>query len=216
MLKPLVGALVVCCVLCSGCADAVTKIEKLNIAATPGPPKKEPVPVYESGGERPPRAMIPFARIIVSGNGYADREFLNGIIAKRAAELGADAALVNPPQTAYAGTVTTSVSAYSAVSQPVYAMGAVGFACVWSPSKIGVQWDDQYRVIDVTPDGPAARAGVRIGDRVLAIGGERVTGDPLAASRAALKMLPGASVAVELVAPDNQTRVVHVVPEANT
>lgn len=215
MVRAAILMLLVFCGFQQGCADSVTRVEMLDIGVAGGPPGRELVPVYEAGTSRPPRAVLPFAKITVSGNAHCDREYLHNVVSRRARDLGADVVLVNPPQVAYAGTVTTAVSAYSAVSQPVYGVGTVAFACVWAPARIGVQWDEQYKVLDVTPRSPAARAGVRIGDRLLAINGERVTGDQFAAYRAVAKLKPGDAVPVEFVGPDNQTRTLLITAEPN-
>jgi len=75
--------------------------------------------------------------------------------------------------------------------------------------------DEKNVVTDVRPGSAAANAGVRIGDRVLAVNGVRITGDQLAQFKAMAKAKPGDRTKVELVGPDNQTRTLDLTWDMN-
>ena len=61
----------------------------------------------------------------------------------------------------------------------------------------------------------AEKAGIVIGDRILAVGGERITGDQWAAYRATWRARPGQNLDVEIVRADGSRNVAHLMPTAN-
>jgi serine protease Do len=101
------------------------------------------------------------------------------------------------------------------------------------PSRLGLQMDDSLgdpdveqagqrwlagatmgvRVRDVSPDGPAARAGLRAGDRILTLNGVRVD-LPAALARMVARLPAGQSVALALQR-EGRTMELTLIPEAS-
>ncbi|MBI3818616.1 MAG: hypothetical protein HY286_08000 [Planctomycetes bacterium] len=202
--------------------SAAAGCKMANVVSTPLPtdvPAREKVvdivPYYAIGTSMPPKGGIPFAQIGAHGNGYADFEYLCNRIAKKAAELGADFAIVYDSRTNQGPTITSiygDLFSSTAISSTIQTLSVYGYALVNSPVSLGTKFDDKNVIIDITPDLSFARAGIKIGDRVLAIGGIRLTGDPWAKYRAINLMSPNVSVKIEVVGPDNTTRTVDCNP----
>lgn len=197
-----------------GCAMSNIQVRQLETGVQAGPKSNVPVPVYEQGISTPPRAVMRFALLTAVGNGYSNNESLKRDMAARGAQLGADCVLVGTAESFQAGNVY-SFSGGMGWGSPVYATAMQGVACMWSPVRMGVAHEEDGKIKDVVPGSSAARAGIRIGDRILSINGVRVTNDPFAFERAIARMQPGKSYPIELVASDNSTRTVQLVADAN-
>ncbi len=210
----LILGVVVSCAMSGGCAMSRIAVEDLPLSVQRGAPKSEPVPVYEIGISKPPRAVIPFARLGAHGNGYATKDTLTADLANRAAQLGADCVILGGSQINDAGSVT-SYGGGLAISSPVRTLSLYGTACVYSRVRMGASWDSDFKITDVIPASPADKAGMRIGDRMLAVGNIRVAGDKLAFHRVMTTAKPGDVVPVEVVASDNTTRNLMVTLETN-
>jgi membrane-associated protease RseP (regulator of RpoE activity) len=210
----LVAVLVVGCLFSGGCALSNIAVDSLPTGVQPGAAKREPVPAYDETTGRAPRAVVPFAAMGAHGNGYANRASLKKDLAGRAAAMGADCILIGGSQINQGPTVM-SYGGGTAISQQVQTMSLYGWACMWAPVRLGLQWDKDNKVLDVVPGSPAERAGIVISDRILAIGSERITSDPWAAYRATWRARPGQTLDIEVVRVEGSRVVAHVVPEAN-
>jgi len=195
-----------------GCTNL--DVKRLPIDVAVGEPKREPVPIYDDLN-KPPRAIIPFATMRLSGaNDYYSHGNLGRILAKEAASLGADCIWIGGEHATDIGSAT-SYSGGLAVSSRTVVNTVSATAAVYSPVSFGVNMDEKNVVTDVRPGSAAANAGVRIGDRVLAVNGVRITGDQLAQFKAMAKAKPGDRTKVELVGPDNQTRTLDLTWDMN-
>lgn len=209
---------VVCMILASmfvnGCAMSNVVVERTPLEMESGESRSDPVPIFEEGGTMSRRAIVPFASMGAHGNGYATKSTLKVDLARKAAQLGADCVLITQAQLNNAGAVT-SYGGGIAISTPVQTMSLFGVAGMYAPVRLGTYWDKDYKILDVTPGSSAARAGIHIGDRILAIDGMRVTGDPYASWKAILKARPGQTGIVEVVGPDNTQRKCSIVWDPN-
>ena len=197
-----------------GCAASRVVTEDLPVTVQRGAPSAVLVPVFENGYTKPTRAVIPFAQMGAHGNGYATRDSLKRDLSLKAAKLGADCVWVSNSEVKNAGTVTSYGNGF-AMSEPVQCLSMYGQACVWSPVRVGLAIDKDNKVTDVIPGGAADRAGLKINDRILAMNKNRLTGDPLAMSRALAVVVPGQEVDTEIVGPDNVTRHISIKCERN-
>lgn len=183
--------------LLSGCSMARIAVEDLPINVARNQSNQTDVPVYEYGIELPPRAGIPIARLGAHGNGYANKEYLLLQLGKRGSKIGADF-IVAHNQQINAGPTVTSYGRYSAISSTIQTLSIYGTAYVFAPVRLGAQWDTENVIIDLQPGMPAKSAGLEIGDRILAVNGNRTTNDPLAAPRALAACKPGDRVRIEV------------------
>jgi carboxyl-terminal processing protease len=55
-----------------------------------------------------------------------------------------------------------------------------------------------FTIVDVVAGGPAAKAGLKSGDVIVAIGGKRYAALPLAQARATLRGAPGTRITLKL------------------
>jgi carboxyl-terminal processing protease len=70
---------------------------------------------------------------------------------------------------------------------------------VWDRSGLWLnRTDEGYRIEDVVADSPAAAAGLKVGDTVLAVDGRKATELPLAEAREILKGAPGTRVLLQV------------------
>jgi hypothetical protein len=199
-----------------GCASADLVVEPYPTGAIAGPPR-ETIPVYKDGLAALPGGGIPLVKIGARGNRHADADYLERRIAEKAAELGAEYAVVEAAKVNDEGTVLVYCGdPYSGVAttKPVHTLSLEATAYVRLPVRLGYVVDDDLLVIDVVPGLPMHAAGLRIGDRLLAIGGQRLGGDEYRHFRALTSLAPGQPVEVE-VAGGAQTRALTVVPLAD-
>lgn len=75
------------------------------------------------------------------------------------------------------------------------ARGDLGFE-VGKWDHLGDQEDQKITVVSVDPEGPAAAAGLEVGDRIVSINGQDVTGNATYRYRAATRVRPGEAVQV--------------------
>ena len=83
------------------------------------------------------------------------------------------------------------------------------YDCSWGTAEDWTDCDLVARVTGLEEDGPASRAGLRVGDRVVAIAGRELTLESLAASLAGMR--PGAGIDLD-VAREGVRRAFRVVP----
>lgn len=197
-----------------GCATVNVKVERLPIEIGDLQPKQGEIPVYEWGVTMPERAGIPIAMIGAIGNEYADADFIKSRIARRAAKLGADYVVVSNRGTREGVTYGTyGGGAFFSGRSTLPTMHAQ--AVVFAPVRCGFFVDEENRVIDVSPSSPANRAGMRIGDRVLAINGDRITNEQFGMYRTLASASPGDRLTVELVNDANQQRTITIITAPN-
>lgn len=188
-----------------GC-NAVRVDVQRNPTAPPTAAHMRAVEVFEQGAV-PSRSVLPIATLTAIGRsqpiGYAS---LKAALQSEAQTQGADAIAIVQSGTATGPTVH-SFSGGIGISETLRYPTMSAVAYIWAPARVAFMVDDQNRVIDVPP-GPAMEAGVRIGDRVLAINGARITNNRSAFWEAVSKLRPGDTVQIELVDSQNQTRTV--------
>ncbi|WP_419934043.1 PDZ domain-containing protein [Candidatus Palauibacter sp.] len=83
------------------------------------------------------------------------------------------------------------------------------YHCGWETAEDWKNCDLETRIRELQEDGPAARAGLLVGDRVVAIDGREITVGSLPGALIAIR--PGAAVWVEVVR-EGERRSVHVIP----
>jgi C-terminal processing protease CtpA/Prc len=197
-----------------GCASADLVVEPYPTGAIAGP-ARDSVPVYKEGFSAPPGGGVPLVKIDAHGNRHADAEYLEQRIAERAGELGADYAIVAATKVNDEGAVLLYTGdPYSgiATARPVRTLSVEATGYVRLPVRLGYVVDEDLIVIDVVPGLPMHAAGLRIGDRLLAIGGQRLGGDAQRHFRALTSLVAGQPVELEVAGGDNQSRVLTVVP----
>jgi hypothetical protein len=183
-------------------------VEPTPLGMTPNPKTKTPPPVFEVGTS-PGRPGIPIYRMGAHGNGYANRGYLSKRLAEKGQELGADFVMLEQQQV-NAGPVVTSFGNGMAISDQVHTLSLYGTAYVWSPVKLGVRWGGpNFEIADIEPTGPGAAAGLKIGDRLLAVNDIRVMADPYAVSRITSKAKPGDVVKLEILDRQGNQRLVN-------
>lgn len=196
-----------------GCAAHNVNIERLPDAPNASTPSSS-VDIFEEGVSAPARAVIPIARIGASGNSYATKTSLVAAMAEKAKSAGAQALLVGRFRTEVGPTVY-SFSGGMGLSETVRFPAMDAMAYVYAPARLGLMWDANHVIIDLSPTGSASKAGVRIGDRILAISGVRLLSSPTARSRAISSFRPGDSVPVELITPTNEVKTFTIIAESN-
>ncbi len=105
------------------------------------------------------------------------------------------------------------------IAEPVTDPGFGASRPSWSRAVFGLRVADgrvggASRVVEVTPAGPASAAGIRAGDRVLAVGAARVSRAAEVVS-ALRRQAPGAPVEIEVQAPGAAPRTIRVTPAAS-
>lgn len=85
------------------------------------------------------------------------------------------------------------------------------YDCSWGTAEDWTDCELVARVTGLEEDGPASRAGLRVGDRVMAIGGRELTLENLAASLAGMR--PGAGLEIQ-VTREGARRAFRVIPAA--
>jgi hypothetical protein len=85
---------------------------------------------------------------------------------------------------------------------------------VWDRSGLWLnRAEEGYRVEDVVADSPAAAAGLKVGDLVLAVDGKKATDLPLAEAREILKGAPGTKVWLQMRSGETEREVAVVLRE---
>lgn len=213
-MKSSVVPLSISAALMLSCASTFSRVEKLPVETLVGQPRSEAVDAFDPT-HLPPWSIVPFATIAGSGNGFSSFEDVKRDMARKAGKLGADCIWVMGANTATGPTVTSYGSGVAISSQVTFPTMSC-WACMYAPVKLGAMYDPtNYEVLDVTPGSAAARAGIRIGDRLLAINDVRLTGDLLASYRAISKAVPGEQATLELVDPNRNTRTVSLIWDEN-
>lgn len=190
-----------------GCAATFFNVQPIPTGVTANAPSDIPVPVYSSD-EASRLSGVPFAWIVASGNGYSNYQTMTKDLGKKGAKLGADFVVVSASGSVTGPTVTSYGSGI-AISQAQQFPQLGAFAYVKSKTSLGVAIDNDHVIKDVFPNGPAHKAGVRVGDRLLAINGSRTSTDRWALWRELGKAQPGQSIPLEIVGADQVTKTVN-------
>jgi membrane-associated protease RseP (regulator of RpoE activity) len=189
-----------------GCALASPQSQLLPPAHFVGArtPKHESAVKLFREGEMPGRPWIRIAAVAAHGNGYADRETLEGTLIEEAATLGADLVLVTASEVTKDETIGTYGSGVMMANQ-IQRPHLYGVACRWATARIGATWDDKDGVVQYVEQGSAAqKAGIREGHRILALNGKFIRSDPYVVEREILTKRAGEKVRVEFLGLDGR------------
>lgn len=213
MIRCLIGLLLPALALvATGCQSAWITVQNLPIEVAKST-TTAPVPVYDLIAQ-PPSAGVPFANMAILGNGFTNDAYLRKQAGERGGKIGADFVIVTGGGSQYAGSVTTYGGGI-AITTPVQAPVLYATAFVKTRAKIGVRWDDRNEVLDVLPDSPADRAGIRVGERLLAINATRLQSNQLAVWQEIARLSPGDEICLEVAAVGQPSRTVNVVAASN-
>ena len=198
---------VVACML-QGCAASFFNVQPVPTGVATNSPSEIPVPVYTQD-EAATLSGVPFVWIVASGNGFATVETIKRDLGKKGGKLGADFVVLSTSGTTTGPTITSYGNGL-AISQAQQFLQIGAFGCMNSKASLGVAIDNDHVIKDVFPNGPAHKAGVRVGDRLLAINGARTSTDRWALWREIGKAEPGQDVPLEIVGADQITKTVVV------
>jgi predicted metalloprotease with PDZ domain len=189
-------------VLLAGCSMARGVNELL-----PGAQYSKPVDITSSqiqvfkNGVFPKMPCIYVARIAAHGNGYATTETLEQTLREQAAKLKSDVVLIDKLEISNdetVGTYGTGIMLADTIKRP----HLYGTACRLTRISLGVTNKDgivQY----VSANSLAARAGISEGDKLLAVNGQALYGDPFLIEREILSKSSGERVILEFLTKDN-------------
>jgi S1-C subfamily serine protease len=198
----------------AGCSMAWPASEMLPPASVVG--RRVPVPpasvrIYREG-TRTDRPIVQIAKVAAHGNGYATRATLEKTLVQQAAQLGADAVVIVGQET----TKDETVGSYGGgivIANQIQRPHLYGIAVVWQKVRVGVNCSakDGQRTIDYVTHGSAAeRAGIREGEKLLAIDGQFVGADEFEFERVFYQYNPGDTATFELLDNHGEKRSVRV------
>jgi hypothetical protein len=197
--------------LLGACSGGNAYYQRLDTGVVLGGPREGLAEFYDINAPLP-RPIIPVASISAAGNAYSSFDYLKQLMARKGAEIGADVVICHKAETINAGYTTNYYSGWSIASTtPVNGPVVHGTAGVWSNVRLGVNFDDRSEINDVTPASGAWKAGIRIGDRVLAVEGVRITQDRFALYKAIANKHPGDTLSVEILPRSGDQRTVTIV-----
>lgn len=195
-----------------GCAMAWPKSQLLPSAAYlgPNPARTEASVRLFREGEVPQRAVVRIAAVAAHGNGYAVRQTLENTLVKEAAKLGADIVIVTQGEVTRDETVGTYGGGIMITNQ-IQRPHLYGVACRWASASMGINFDREDGNIRYVKHGsPAEEAGIKEGQKILAINGIFIGSDQYVIEREVLSKKPGETVSVELLAATGEKWVTQV------
>ena len=208
---PIVAVLLI--ILTAGCSMARGVNESL-----PGGQYSQPITIDPShvrlfkDGVRPNSPCARVAKIAAHGNGYATRETLERTLREEASKLGADIVFVGKGEVTKDETVATYGGGIALANQ-IQRPHLYGIACRSSKvAGLGVLMDSATNglITYVYPRSLASKLGIVEGDKLLAINGHPLQGDPFVIDREISSKAPGDRVTVELLKKDS-VKVAHEV-----
>lgn len=198
----------------AGCSMAWPVSEFLPPATIIGPRARispAAVKLYREG-QPPDRPFAQLAKIAAHGNAYATRTTLEQTLIKEAARLGANGVIIVGQEV----TRDETIGSYGGgimVANQIKRPHLYGVAFVWQKVRLGVASnakDGQRTVTYVIAGSPAERAGIKEGDKLLAIDGQFVGANEMDFERAMYRYGPGDSATVELLDAAGQKRSVRI------
>lgn len=192
-------------VLLAGCSMARGVNELM-----PGAQYSKPVDITPSqvqlfkGGVTPKAPCIQVAKIAAHGNGYATNETLEQTLREEAATLKADTVFIYKSETTTDETVGTyggGIMLADSIKRP----HLYGIACRSSKIALGFRIDTTKEniVTYVYANSPAARIGIVEGDKILAVNGQPLQGDPFVIEREITSKSAGERATIEYLTKDN-------------
>ena len=183
-----------------GCSMARGVNELLPGAQYSTPVNIDPLQVEVfRNGVQPRGGCIMVANIAAHGNAYATTETLEQNLREQAATLKANIVMVQKLETTKDQTVGTYGGGII-LSDSIQRPHLYGVACRSPKVGIGISFNRaDGTVLYVLSNSPAARIGITEGDKILAVNGSPLQGDPLVIEREISSKQPGDRATVEFL-----------------
>jgi membrane-associated protease RseP (regulator of RpoE activity) len=183
----------------TACALAVGQNELLPGARLVAKEMRTPdqIEIYRQG-EWPRRmGLIKIAMVAAHGNGYATTETLQNKLKEEAAKVGGDVVILTGSQITNDETVGTYGGGIM-MATPIQRPHLYGVAMRYSPVYVGINWNREKIIDYVNANSPAEKAGIKAGDKLVAVNGEYLR-DDLIVEKEILSKKPGDKIILEYI-----------------
>ncbi|MFW2396570.1 PDZ domain-containing protein [Burkholderia pseudomallei] len=154
-------------------------------------------------GQMPQRPIIRIAKVAAHGNAYATQDTLEAAIVEEALKLNADCVMLAGENVTDEGTIGT-YGGHLFSSAIIKKPHLYGIACKYSKVRLGITPNKDGVVSYVTAGSAAESAGIVEGDKLLAINGVPIVGQPFIIDTQVASKNPGDQVVIEILDRDGR------------
>lgn len=183
----------------AGCAMAQGAYEDLPPAAlvTGSSNVNGRIDLYRDG-QMPPRPIIRIAKLAAHGNAYATQETLEATLIEEARKVNADCVIEVAENVTNDGTVGAYGGGFFS-SSVIRKPHLYGIACKYSKVRLGITPGKDGLVSYVADNSVAERAGITEGDKLIAINGIPLSGNPFVIDTQITSKNPGDKIVIEFL-----------------
>ncbi|CAJ4429108.1 Predicted protease with the C-terminal PDZ domain [Burkholderia pseudomallei] len=149
-------------------------------------------------GQLPQRPIIRIAKVAAHGNSYATKETLEATLVDEALKLNADCVIIAGANVTDDGTIG-SYGGHIFSSAVIRKPHLYGIACKYSKVRLGIVPNKDGVVSYVATGSAAEKAGIVEGDKLVAINGIPVVGNPFIIDTQVASKNPGDQVTLEIL-----------------